>query len=1241
MRILAIRGTNLASLPEFSIDFSAEPLNRSGLFAITGKTGAGKSTILDALCIALFDKTPRLAGGGAMVGRPDGKDDYRVNAGDVRSIVRQGTSGGSAEVDFVGRDGRQYRASWQARRARNRADGKFQAQTVGLLDIETNQPLGGTKTETLALIQEKIGLTYEQFRRSVLLAQGEFAAFLRADGKERAELLEKITGTDIYARLSIAAFSRKRQEELVLDKLIEQLGSIKLLSDEELASAKAELEEQEAALRQSRERLAELVRYESWYGRHDQLQESLVLAEKSLLTFKEALEVLQPLRERLVKVEGAERFRPLIAAVDRAGETVAASEARRDKLLADVAAAQSVMETKRTAAIETEKAVEIATKQLDDAQPLIVKARELDTRLTDGNGHLKSLTEAFSAALNESEEAKRSFKAIEEQLAVITREIQDADTWLVEHKWAAPVVTEWERWRTELERYSASHGRIRELNRLIADGTKASKDAEGGAQATREALATSEALFTQASTAADAAEKAALGVDLAETRRRIDEEQARLTAAGVLHRVAGDAMTALTDMDAADSRMKVLAEAIRACDLSLAEDRTNLPSSIAARDEAERSLTLARATLDFAEHRANLKDGDSCPLCGSLEHPYRTGSEPAGTLVSSLEIRFNELRDAVSAIDKRYAGTAVKRESLEKDIQREQHGCETLMATIEKLHSEWLEQSTQFPTGTLPANPADKAATSETSRIREAASSALAALRTDELSIDALLKAVAPARAAMDKARNERDTNLDRLKKAEDLTRETARVVLSLAEEQSKEEKALAAILSLLETPFKDWVGWRSKAEDDSAAFISEVGETKNLWNDWSERRNVSVAARDSASTQAKESAARRELLEKAADEKKTAAHEQERFVGELVKERAKLFEGRPVDEIEQSLSKALSSARELARIAADEAGAKEMEVTSLVATLDEVKLQHTAALSEQSLAKENLVCELSGAEIQEVEARELLSATSDWRKESHEKLDKAAEELRDAGTRLTERKEALGQHLKTDVPAIARDVLAARKDVEDAWGRELEDKAFSIRHSLTVDDENRKNTEDLLPKIDAQRSITTLWLGMSDLIGSADGKKFRVFAQSLTLDLLLAMANEHLSSLSPRFSMMRVPSSEMELQVVDRDMGDDIRGVNSISGGESFLVSLGLALGLSTLASGTTRIGSLFIDEGFGSLDQDTLDTALSTLDALQSSGRMVGVISHVSGLTERIGTRIEVTATGGGKSSVTVIGV
>ncbi|MFB0952942.1 MAG: SbcC/MukB-like Walker B domain-containing protein, partial [Aeromonadaceae bacterium] len=145
---------------------------------------------------------------------------------------------------------------------------------------------------------------------------------------------------------------------------------------------------------------------------------------------------------------------------------------------------------------------------------------------------------------------------------------------------------------------------------------------------------------------------------------------------------------------------------------------------------------------------------------------------------------------------------------------------------------------------------------------------------------------------------------------------------------------------------------------------------------------------------------------------------------------------------------------------------------------------------------------------------------------------------------------------------------------------------------------------------------------------------KFRTFAQSLTLERLLLVANDHLSELAPRYQLQRVPGTDLALQAIDRDMGDEIRGVESLSGGESFLVSLALALGLASLSSRDTQVESLFIDEGFGTQDPESLDTALACLDSLQSSGRQIGVISHVQTMVERIGVQIRIEALGGGES-------
>jgi exonuclease SbcC len=200
----------------------------------------------------------------------------------------------------------------------------------------------------------------------------------------------------------------------------------------------------------------------------------------------------------------------------------------------------------------------------------------------------------------------------------------------------------------------------------------------------------------------------------------------------------------------------------------------------------------------------------------------------------------------------------------------------------------------------------------------------------------------------------------------------------------------------------------------------------------------------------------------------------------------------------------------------------------------------------------------------------------------------------------------------------------------------------------LEQDAANRRQSEAVARRLEERRERWRVWEGLREVIGSADGKRFRVFAQSLTLEALLAEANANLVDLAPRYRLERVPppreassrvaEEHLAIQVVDLDMGDAVRSVQSLSGGESFLVSLALALGLSAMAAERARIDSLFIDEGFGSLDSETLEVALSCLESLQAGGRQVGIISHVSGLAERLGARVRVEPQGSGRSRVLV---
>lgn len=248
MKISKIRISNLASIEgDYLIDFEQEPLLSTGIFAISGPTGAGKSTILDAMCLALYDKIPRFerSAGSAKVS-DNGKSEITQN--DVRNILRRGAADGFAQVEFIATDDLTYRSVWTVRRAYGKADGNLRAQTLQVFNLSSGEELQGTKSEILHQLVGLIGLSYEQFTRTVLLAQNDFATFLRSSENDKAELLEKLTGTDIYSKISVEIFSRFRDAKQAYDEKKSLLNNVKLLSDEELAHLTSEFSNADKAL---------------------------------------------------------------------------------------------------------------------------------------------------------------------------------------------------------------------------------------------------------------------------------------------------------------------------------------------------------------------------------------------------------------------------------------------------------------------------------------------------------------------------------------------------------------------------------------------------------------------------------------------------------------------------------------------------------------------------------------------------------------------------------------------------------------------------------------------------------------------------------------------------------------------------------------------------------------------------------------------------------------------------------
>ncbi|GAB4246487.1 AAA family ATPase [Deferrisoma sp.] len=1242
MRILAIRGENLASLEgRFGLEFEEAPLSRAGLFAITGPTGAGKSTILDALCLALFDAVPRLVGaGGERIGTGAEDEALRLGAGDVRHVLRRGAGEGWAEVDFVGADGRRYRARWAVRRARGRPDGRFQPQEMSLEDLETGQRLGGTRTETKAAIEEKVGLTFDQFRRSVLLAQGDFAAFLRAKPDERAALLERVTGTELYGLVSQAAHERAREERARLETLRARLGEIRVLADDERAAreeARAEAERRVAAARVAVEEARRAV---EWHGARARLAAAVAEAQEELARAEVARAKAEPLRRELAEAEEAWTLAPLVAERDRsaaeereAAEAVKAEEERRAELEARAAGAAAADE----AAARTLADAEAEEERL---RPEIDRAVELDTRLGAARERLAGARAAAERAEARHAAAAEDRARLEEEKKRTAEALGAVDAWREEHAWVGPVAQGWARWERDLGRYAELAGRAGELADAVrraeaaAETARADEAARRSAwEAAREAQARAEERLGAAGAAAEGLDPEAVGGEIEALGERLGALERLAGLAERAAREAADEAAAVEAQARADREVKARDEALSALDAELTRSR-------AALEEAERALEGLRAALGLEEHRARLRPGEPCPLCGATEHPWAEGGAPATGALEAQAERVGELRAAQEDLVSRRSQAAAEREAWARKGAEAAEAAARHRAALEALRAPWAEGRARAGDPRVPEAPEVPGAAEAVGRIADEVRGRLTALRAEARRIQGLLAEREAARKAWDGARSAAEAAKAAWEAARGRAEEAVREFEALRAEGERVAREAEELLAGMEAAFARWPGWPEDLRDDPEGFGRDARGQVEAWRGKEAERARLAEALAAAGPRIEAAegllAARAEELARARDEEAQARAEVERLEGE----RAGVLGGRPVDEVRRELQARLARARKAREAAAADRERAVRELAQAGERVNGARERLGGARAARERAEKALADALAARGVPEERVRELLARGEAWVRQTRQALQDLDTALARARSVVEDRKKALQNHEAAGAPALGPDEAAAALEGAEAERRALEEERGRILAELRADDEARARRAELGPEIAAQEDRVRVWGGLAEVIGSHDGKKFRSFAQSLTLEVLLGHANHHLRDLAPRYRLGRVPGQDLALQVVDRHLGDEVRSVQSLSGGESFLVSLALALGLSSLASRQVQVESLFVDEGFGSLDPHTLDTVLEVLEALQASGRRIGVISHVPGMAERIGTRVEVLPDGTGRSRVRVVG-
>ena len=368
MKILALRLANLASLPgPLELDFTAPPLSDAGLFAITGPTGAGKSTLLDALCLALYGSTPRLRHAPSQNAPLPDVEGETVSTADPRTLLRRGTAGGYAEVDFLGRDGRRYRARWAVRRAREKASGRLQAVEQSLTDLDDERLLTAQKREFAELLPERLGLTFDQFTRAVLLAQSEFAAFLKADDNERSDLLERLTGTAEYSRISEAAYRRAITAKRHVDALQTKLADDLPAEPEARSALERQAESAEQALTGLQQQARELDAQRQWHSADERLRQAYLNGVRQQRDAEDRWQALAAARaDRDCRRLLAPQRHHLLRQAALPGEVAALEQAHRRT--------QEALEQARVLQTQAEQARDQAARQVESASQALQQA---------------------------------------------------------------------------------------------------------------------------------------------------------------------------------------------------------------------------------------------------------------------------------------------------------------------------------------------------------------------------------------------------------------------------------------------------------------------------------------------------------------------------------------------------------------------------------------------------------------------------------------------------------------------------------------------------------------------------------------------------------------------------------------------------------------------------------------------------------------------------------------------------
>ena len=1213
MKILKLRFANLNSLQgEWSIDFTRPEYTSDGIFAIIGPTGAGKSTILDAICLALYGQTPRL-----------GKITRSSN-----ELMSRHAGDCFAEVTFATQAG-VFVCHWSQHRSRRRPDGDLQMQKHEIADAEGNI-IQSRVQETLIAIEERTGMDFDRFTRSMLLAQGGFSAFLQADPDRRAPVLEQITGTEIYSRISMKVHEKLREERERLVSLRAETEAVRLLGPEEVQRLEAErgaLFEKETALSAGADQAASAL---AWLQEVEKLRAALLAIDGEAQALGSEMALFAHEAERLALARKADALEPLYAPFALMRSQLFRDATERGERHSLRPSLQSALQDAEKRYGEAVSVLGAVTQAAAESKPLIAGARQLDTQIA-------ALLQAVELQKQELENVRQRHEGIDSERRRLValqhasrHKLMQLRSWQEAHRPDAQLALELSGIRHSLEEADKAVGREREASKAADEALASLRQMEADVSllepAGSEAKLKLDEAVSSIKTLRECLQEGLGGSTVRALRLEYEELRERQrTLAQILDLyVSGKELS--DRIDEIDESKKSLEGKIAGMAAGLEHARELYVSAEALVTSEEKRALLCAAVRSLEEERNHLVDGVPCPLCGSIHHPYAEADAVPEADDSVMQEARQKLRDRAAALRELELLLAADRTELSQTERRRSE-----MAGLRDEQRRRFREL--FGKAGIEASPGEsRPLVAQMLADSEDRQAELALLIEKLESLESRIHAEDAVLLKLQAAAHEA---LGRIEKSRDALRSRQE---GLSRAQKELEEAIGELNSRMKA-FRERVHGYCDAEERKRfpeELMQLLEERGTFWQEQAE-----MAAKLDQELVARESSLRgldlqlESLAEELERREADAAKVLEVLDAELRKRR-ELFGEKETAAEEERIDLLLRQSRSEVEVTLAAANRVLQELGSLETALVELdrriatggqELEALEASFDKGLKAQGFSGEeaFAGARIPEAERRRLESLAAELERRGN-----------DIESRRKERVWRLENELRRGLTAESVEGLREHIEALREELREATAGAGAITNRL---EENERSSGELRRKaetLEAMRTECGRWEALHNLIGSADGKKYRNFAQGLTFDIMISHANRQLVRMTERYVLVRDRTEPLELNVVDQWQAGQVRSTRNLSGGESFIVSLALALGLSQMSSRNVRVDSLFLDEGFGTLDEEALETALETLSGLQQTGKLIGIISHVPALRERIATQIRVTPLTGGRSQL-----